>query len=241
MHTHQDNILELERLLEDVLDYVDNVKDDTFGAIRLRLKRHLLQDLNFLRAQSGNVTAITAAQDDNKRDEMFSGEKFIMGRPINTIQPVTPEILTPTKANTIKFANEVADLYNGFAGLKDKDLIAILNKPKGETLLRGVAKKANVHNWDSIEASDIDVMFLADIREAIKQQVRGEELNAAIDGKIAITDVAQAPKPRKKAAVRKVIAEEAEEILDEEDEPDEDVPAKKPGKKKITDEEDEDA
>jgi len=206
--THQDNLLELERRFQDDLDFINSIKDPTFTGVKLRFGKHLIQDLNFLKALTNNVTAINALEGSDTKNPLLvvhDGPKHIMGKLVGTGRvPVTDDTLLPTKSDTAKFANKVSDLYNGYLGLKDSDVLAILNKPGGETLLRGVAKKAGVANWESIDAGDIDFSFFADIREGIKDQAAGKLLNADIEDKLAEDDE---EKPvAKKAVAKKAVA-----------------------------------
>ena len=56
--THQDNLLELERQIQGVVDFANSVTDPTFGHVRIRIGKHLMQDLAWLATQTGNATAI---------------------------------------------------------------------------------------------------------------------------------------------------------------------------------------
>jgi hypothetical protein len=68
-------------------------------------------------------------------------------------------------------------------------VLAIIGKPGGVALLRGVAKKAFVKEWDTLDDSDIDVSFFADIRDGIKANAKAAKLNEDINKKLADDNV----------------------------------------------------
>lgn len=225
MASHQDNLLELGRKLQEVQDFVNNVKDPLFGSVRLRMNQHLLQDINWVSTMTGNASALGAAVADGTNPLLAHHltEKRIMGKLVGDGRaPVTADTLIPSNDEKAKFGAKVNDLYNSFLGLKDKDIIAIAGKPGGGTVIRGVAKKAGLPNWDSIDSSELDLSFFADIRAAIKEQNLGAKLNADIAGKLDEEDAAnEAPAPKtvtaKKSAMPKKVAAKKPVFDDDDD------------------------
>jgi hypothetical protein len=224
----QDFYLEVERQLEDLYNFIHetHVKQPTTGGLATRLKQHLMQDIRYVKALTGNVTNITntasgiAGSMTNPLVHSEPASKNIMGIDLTGrgVHPVTKKDLTPKKDEAAKFKSDVKDLYAGFLGMKDKDLLNIVSKPGGETLIRGVAKTAGVLDYASRDSSEIDFAFFADIRAAITNKAKGDALNAALDTETETeaepnlldvvdeapeTEVEPAPTPKKKAAGKK--------------------------------------
>jgi len=202
---HVDNLLELTRLLQAVTDFLNSVQEPTFGYVKLRVGPHIQQDLRWISVQTGGgmmtpgqSTTVSTAQ------ALFDETpKTIMGRPINNT-PITPAVVTPSKDEHKKFAANVADLYNGFIGMKDKDIASLLNKTGGTALIRGVAKKAGVSGYDTIDAVDMNVEFFAEIRAGIKENAKFTALNTTVENKLIANeedaeDEDEVPAPVKQA------------------------------------------
>lgn len=230
---HLDNLLEVERHLQELQDFITSIKDATFGHVKLRIGGHIQQDMRWIAAQTGNVTAIEGGTTTDLLKQ--EGPKKIMGKEVGSDRaPVTAGMVAPGKKEKEKFAANVTDLYNGFLGLKDKDVFAIMSKPGGDTLVRGVAKKAGVAGWDSRDTSEIDITFFADIRDGIKANAKISALSEDINKKLADEDETEeeeetAPKKKsaakKSAPIKKAVASKksaakksAASILDEEEE-----------------------
>lgn len=228
--THQDYLLSYERWLEDGVELLNGFTDPTFQGTKLRFLRHIQQDKMFVAARTGNVTAIGQHDSGNINPLLNNGPKTIMGKVVGTgSTPVTPGALAPTKDAVKKFKADVEDLYNNFLGLKDKDIIAILGKPGGTTILRGVAKKARVASAESIGTEDMDMVFFADIRTGIKEADRGTKLAAAMSEKLADNDseepaeeeeeapVAKKAVPKKAVVTKKAAPAKRAAVLDDDD------------------------
>ena len=166
-----DNLLETQRMLEEVNDFLDSIKEPTFGHVKMRLKKHLQQDINWIAAMTGNVANIGRFETSDENPLLKNSSKKevvhkIMGQPVGANrQPISKVATTPKRDEKAAFKNNVEGMYKAFLSLKDKDIIEILDKPKGETLVRGVAKLAGIKDWESCE---VDVVLFADIREAIR-------------------------------------------------------------------------
>lgn len=195
MSTHQDNILELMRMLQQQQDFVNSVKDPTFGYIRNRLNQHVSQDLAWLAMITGNPTISANSGRESTTDNPLLNTTVvhkIMGKEVGgSRRPVTSAMLTPSKDDTARFVAQVNDLYAGFLALKDRDIISIVGKPGGIALIRGVAKKAGLADWEARDSSEIDVAFFADIRSGIRQNNISSELNASIDAELQHVDAVE--------------------------------------------------
>lgn len=227
-NTHHDNYLEIERWCDDGLELLAGMNDPTFASIKMRFLKHIHQDKNFIAARTGNITAIGMHDSGETNPLLNNGPKRIMGKVVGqSAPPVTAASLTPAKDDTRKFKADVNDLYNGFLGLKDADVIAILSKPGGSMLLRGVAKKAHVPNFDSIGTEDMDISFFADIRAGIKDNAKGKALTASLEDKLADNEAEEeeteemVPTPKKAAAKKAVAPKKAAakkaDLLDDDD------------------------
>ncbi len=176
---HNDNLLELHRLLESVVDFVHGVKDPKFGHVRLRIMRHTNQDLQWLNALTSNSVNVNRVGTENEKNPLLhSGntEVKIMGKLVGKgNKPIEKKHLTPNKNIKAKFANDVTEMHKSFLSLRDKDIIAFLEKPGSETVIRGVAKLAGIKDFESCE---IDVTLFADIRESIREKARTEKLQS---------------------------------------------------------------
>lgn len=181
---HQDNLLELERMLRDVQEFVNSVKDPTFGGVRLRMNKHLNQDILWLTAMNGNVNNISSHATSEHTNPLLgnSEPKKIMGRIVGEArQPIEEKQLRVQPSEKQKFSEDVNSMYKAFLSLKDKDVIATFSKPGGETLVRGVAKLAGIKDWQNCEC---DVVLFADIREAIRTKAKSDALNEEIDSQL---------------------------------------------------------
>jgi len=223
--THQDYLLSLERWLDDGIELMNGFTDVTFQGTKMRFLKHIQQDKMFISARTGNVTAIGLHDSGGTNPLLGNGPKKIMGKVVGeSSAPVTKAALAPKKDAVKKFQADVDDLYNGFLGLKDRDIIAIIGKPGGTTILRGVAKKARVATAESIGTEDMDMAFFADIRAGIKEQAMGRQLAAVLDEKLADneageeegTEEEEASAPVKKVAPKKAAPKKAA-LLDDED------------------------
>jgi hypothetical protein len=186
--THNDNISELLRKFEDISDFLQSVNDPTFNHVKLRIMGHVMQDTAWLRMLSGNVQQFgpTGGGNSNPLVTNNSGEKMIMGMPVGGVRaPITKETLKPSVDDTKKFTAKVVDLYAAFPSMKDRDLTAILNKPDGEAVIRGVAKKAGVRAW---EEGEVGFAFFGDIRQAMSSQAKGKAMNDALESKLAANE-----------------------------------------------------
>lgn len=221
MSNHQDNILELMRMLQAQQDFINSVQDPTFGYIKHRLNQHISQDLNWLAMITGNPAIhANAGQSGDGNNPLLNAPVVhkIMGKEVGGgRRPVTSAMLNPSKDDTAKFVSQVNDLYKGFLALKDRDIINIIGKPGGIPLIRGVAKKAGVPDWEARDSSEIDVAFFADIRAGIKQNDLSNELNASIDAQLKAVDEVEyaeaeeeeAPALKKAVAPKKSVSKKA--------------------------------
>lgn len=172
--THQDNLLELSRHLEECLSFVNSVSDPTFGGIKMRMRKHLQQDIAFISVQTGNVVNIVS------HDELLSTNPLIgtnvvhkiMGKEVGkSRRPINEKKLTIKPTDQARFQTNVESLYKGFLSLKDKDVIETLSEKGNDIVLRGVAKMAGVKDWETCE---LDVVLFADIRSGIKAKAQGK-------------------------------------------------------------------
>lgn len=227
---HQDYLLSYERWLQDGRQLLETFTEPTFQGTKLRFLRHIAQDELFVAARTGNVTAIGNHDTGGPGNPLLAnGPKMIMGKIVgNSSAPITAEALTPKKDVAKKFKSDVQDLYNGFLNLKDNDISAIISKPGGYVLLRGVAKMVGLPNAESIDSADMDSAFFADIRQGIKQNEKGKQLSKTLNAKLEENDAIEnedaeeeevavkKAAPVKKAAVKKA-APAKKPVLDDDD------------------------
>lgn len=168
--SHEDFIMELERKFQDINDYLDGLdlsQIPTLGHVKMRIKQHVFQDITWLSTLLGGTPAIRSAEAGKNPlvHNVHGGEKRIMGVLVgDQRKAVTEASINPEKAEMATFANDVDNLYKGFLGMKDREIEELVAKG-GDTLIRGVAKRAGVEGW---EEADMDNMFFADIKAAIK-------------------------------------------------------------------------
>jgi hypothetical protein len=209
----QDVYLEMERRLQDDVDFCRLMmgKMPTFQGEALRLIQHLDQDLRRLKFLTANQTNIAASVSSTKNPLVHqvigNPEKNIMGKKVGeSRKPITPQALAPTKNKQAEFEAKVGDLYAGFAGLSNQDVANIISKPQGETVLRGVAKRAGVSDYASRDSSELNFGFFDLVREAIAEKESAQLLLDTVDAGIeaedveVIEEVAPAKKSRKASA-----------------------------------------
>lgn len=229
-----DIFLEVERQLQETRDFcfVMMTKVPTFQGEAMRLMQHLDQDLRRLKFLTSNQTNIAAsvsgAGNPLVHQVINNPSKNIMGKPVGeSRKPITAKTLAPTANKQAEFAAKVQDLYRGFAGLSNQDIANIISRPGGDTLLRGVAKRANLLDYNSRDSSELNFGYFDTIREAIAEREAGTALLETVEADISAEDaevVEEAAAPTKKSRKsagsdnsNPIVAKKAGLSLDDED------------------------
>lgn len=113
---------------------------------------------------------------DNKTVKRFEHMK-----PVQKTE-VTKNDLTPEITEQRVFANKVAKLYKAIDTLDPTSLIADHTAPNEQLVIRGVAKKAGLEDYES---ADITEEFIDKISAAIKEKAATEKSEQAIEKKLS--------------------------------------------------------
>lgn len=98
----------------------------------------------------------------------------IMGIAVDGRKPVSQEDLKPTLSEKEKLIERIKSFYDTIPKMSNEKILEIVREPKGEAILRGVAKIAKIEDW---KESPLTIFFVDEIKAGI---ALFNEMDAAI-------------------------------------------------------------
>lgn len=105
-----------------------------------------------------------------------------MGEEIAPPTKITQEDISPRQAEKLDYIKKVDQLYNQFDSLVPDEVLLSYTLPEDQLVLRGVAKRAGVNDYEN---SELTLKFVEEISKGIRQGAANVAAQAEIDSALS--------------------------------------------------------
>lgn len=169
---------QLAGLLETLDQAIFGIDNNVTDPALLGLKQAQLTGLRQLRARAASVADATATP--AAASPGHGPVTSFLGQPIKPkAQPVMPDQLTLGKTEAELFLERRDALYAGFGSMSDNEVLKVLTLPDGPALIRSVAKKAGLEDFQDAK---LNIGYFMEVRRAIIEQAEKDTVVANATG-----------------------------------------------------------